>query len=66
MPRVVVDGVTCDDLETGEIKNSWFITACTALANMPAMWNKVNRCVCVMSFLNILIDAVIYYTSCQL
>ncbi|KAK3744157.1 hypothetical protein RRG08_064184 [Elysia crispata] len=41
VPRLVVDGVTYDDLVTGEIKNSWFITACTSLAHVPSMWNKV-------------------------
>ncbi|XP_055873006.1 calpain-5-like isoform X2 [Biomphalaria glabrata] len=40
-PRLVVDGATCDDLVTGEIKSTWFITACTALAHEPKLWNKV-------------------------
>lgn len=41
VPRLVVDGVTCDDLVTGEINNSWFVTACTGLALVPQMWSKV-------------------------
>ncbi|KAH9495989.1 Calpain-5, partial [Bulinus truncatus] len=40
-PRLVVEGATCDDLVTGEMKSTWFITACTALAHEPKLFNKV-------------------------
>ncbi|XP_059144535.1 calpain-5-like isoform X2 [Physella acuta] len=40
-PRLLVDGATCNDLVNGEIKSVWFITACTALAHEPKLWNKV-------------------------
>ena len=39
-----MEGVTCDDLSEGELGNTWFVTACSALAKEPKLWNKViNR-----------------------
>ncbi|BFZ25902.1 hypothetical protein BsWGS_28940 [Bradybaena similaris] len=41
VPRLIVDGISCDDLVTGELTNGWFITACTALAHLPRLWHRV-------------------------
>ncbi len=42
VPRLVVEGVTCDDLCEGELGNSWFVSACSALAKEPKLWHKVR------------------------
>ncbi|XP_013379035.1 calpain-5 isoform X1 [Lingula anatina] len=41
VPRLVVEGVTTDDLNQGELGNVWFVTACTSLAHLPKLWQKV-------------------------
>ncbi len=43
MPRLVVEGVTCDDLCEGELGNTWFVSACSALAREPKLWKQVQR-----------------------
>ncbi len=42
VPRLIVEGVTCDDLCEGELGNSWFVSACSALAKEPKLWHKVR------------------------
>ncbi|KAK7489937.1 hypothetical protein BaRGS_00018802 [Batillaria attramentaria] len=41
VPRLVVEGVSCDDLNPGELGNSWFVTACASLAQEKKIWMKV-------------------------
>ncbi|KAK6184886.1 hypothetical protein SNE40_007247 [Patella caerulea] len=41
VPKLVVEGVSCDDLNQGEIGNTWFVTACSSLAREPKLWQKV-------------------------
>ncbi|XP_046381711.1 calpain-5-like isoform X4 [Haliotis rufescens] len=41
VPRLVVEGVSCDDLNQGSLGNSWFVNACTSLAQEPKMWQRV-------------------------
>lgn len=41
MPKLVVDGTSCEDLIEGEYGNRWFVTACSNLANHKALFNKV-------------------------
>jgi len=41
VPKLVVEGVTCDDLNEGELGNTWFVSACSSLAQEPKMWAKV-------------------------
>ncbi|KAL8575841.1 hypothetical protein ACOMHN_014846 [Nucella lapillus] len=40
-PRLIVKGITCDDLKSGEVGNSWFVTACASLVQDPKIWQKV-------------------------
>ena len=52
VPKLIVEGVTCDDLNPGELGNTWFVTACASLAQEKKVWQKVGtpsdgRCVCV-------------------
>jgi hypothetical protein len=42
VPKLVVEGVTCDDLNEGELGNTWFVSACSSLAQEPKMWAKVR------------------------
>ncbi|KAK7096626.1 hypothetical protein V1264_005902 [Littorina saxatilis] len=41
VPKLIVEGVTCDDLNPGELGNSWFVTACSSLAQEKKIWAKV-------------------------
>ncbi|KAK2149572.1 hypothetical protein LSH36_446g02083 [Paralvinella palmiformis] len=41
VPKLVVAGVSCDDLNEGELGNTWFVSACSSLAMEPKMWAKV-------------------------
>ncbi|XP_076438968.1 calpain-5-like isoform X3 [Babylonia areolata] len=41
VPRLIVDGMSCDDLNPGELGNSWFITACSSIAQEKKIWQKV-------------------------
>jgi calpain-5 len=38
----VVEGVSCDDLNQGELGNTWFVTACASLALEKKMFDKVR------------------------
>ena len=42
MPKLVVEGVGCDDLNPGELGNTWFVTACASLAQEKKIWQKVG------------------------
>ena len=42
MPKLVVEGVTCDDLNEGELGNTWFVSACVGLAREQKLFNKVS------------------------
>ncbi|ESO85096.1 hypothetical protein LOTGIDRAFT_235955 [Lottia gigantea] len=41
VPKLVVEGVSCDDLNQGDLGNTWFVTACSSLAQEPKLWQKV-------------------------
>lgn len=41
VPKLVVEGVTCDDLNQGELGNTWFVTACASLALEKKLFEKV-------------------------
>ncbi|CAH1789673.1 unnamed protein product [Owenia fusiformis] len=41
VPKLVVKGVSCDDLSEGELGNCWFVSACSSLAQESKMWAKV-------------------------
>ena len=43
VPKLVGEGVTCDDLNEGELGNTWFVTACASLAQEPKLWQKVSQ-----------------------
>ncbi|XP_064603652.1 calpain-5-like [Liolophura sinensis] len=40
-PKLIVEGVSCDDIREGELGNCWFVTACTTLAQEPKLLQKV-------------------------
>ncbi len=42
VPKLVVEGVSCDDLNEGELGNTWFVSACSALAQDNRLWVKVR------------------------
>ena len=42
MPKLVVGGVSCDDLNEGELGNTWFVSACSSLALEPKLWARVS------------------------
>ena len=42
VPKLVVEGVSCDDLHQGELGNCWFVSACSSLAQEPKLWQKVR------------------------
>jgi calpain-5 len=42
VPRLVIEGVSCDDLNQGELGNTWFVTACASLVIQKKMFEKVN------------------------
>ncbi|XP_064645832.1 calpain-5-like [Lineus longissimus] len=41
VPKFIVAGVTCDDLNQGDLGNCWFVSACAGLAKEPKMFQKV-------------------------
>lgn len=41
VPKLIVEGVTCDDLNEGQLGNTWFVSACTALAKEQKLFQKV-------------------------
>ncbi|KAL8568330.1 hypothetical protein ACOMHN_040903 [Nucella lapillus] len=41
VPNLIVEGVSCDDLNPGELGNSWFVTACASLSLERKIWQKV-------------------------
>lgn len=41
VPKLVVEGVSTDDLNEGEIGNSWFVTACASLTREKKLFNNV-------------------------
>ena len=42
VPKLMIDGATCEDLIEGELGNRWFIVACSSLANYKQLFNKVG------------------------
>ena len=38
----MVEGVSTDDLNEGEIGNSWFVTACASLTREKKLFNNVS------------------------
>ena len=44
VPRLLVDGATCDDLNEGELGNTWFVSACSTLAANQKLFVKVIYC----------------------
>lgn len=43
VPRLVVEGVSCDDLNQGEIGNTWFVTACASLTLEKKLFERVSK-----------------------
>ncbi|KAL5020145.1 hypothetical protein ScPMuIL_003037 [Solemya velum] len=41
VPRLIVEGMSCEDLVQGELGNCWFVVACASLANERKLWDKV-------------------------
>ncbi|XP_063437596.1 calpain-5-like isoform X1 [Mytilus trossulus] len=41
VPKLVIEGVSCDDLVQGELGNTWFVTACASLVLQKKMFEKV-------------------------
>ncbi|XP_060064999.1 calpain-5-like [Ylistrum balloti] len=41
VPKLVVEGVSCDDLNQGELGNAWFVTACASLALEKKLFERV-------------------------
>ncbi|KAL4216640.1 Calpain-6 [Mactra antiquata] len=41
VPKLVVEGVTTDDLNQGSIGNCWFVTACASLTKEKKLFNAV-------------------------
>lgn len=41
VPKLVVEGVSSDDLTQGQFGNSWFVSACSSLILEPKLWQKV-------------------------
>ena len=42
VPKLMIDGATCEDLIEGELGNRWFIVACSSLASYKQLFNKVE------------------------
>ena len=42
-PKLVEDGVSCDDLVEGELGNTWFVSACASLARDMRLWKRVSQ-----------------------
>jgi len=42
VPKLVVDGVTTDDLNEGELGNTWFVTACASLTKEKKLFQNVS------------------------
>uniref|UniRef100_UPI00358FBE07 calpain-5-like isoform X1 n=1 Tax=Myxine glutinosa TaxID=7769 RepID=UPI00358FBE07 len=40
-PRLVVDGISAQDLHQGALGNCWFVAACSCLATQESIWRKV-------------------------
>ncbi|XP_043194204.1 calpain-5-like isoform X1 [Amphibalanus amphitrite] len=40
-PRLFVDGVGTGDVTQGQLGNCWFVAACSVLAGVKVLWNKV-------------------------
>ncbi len=40
-PKLVVDGLSSNDLNQGTLGNCWFVAACAALAPNKGLWEKV-------------------------
>ncbi|XP_041355947.1 calpain-5-like [Gigantopelta aegis] len=41
VPKLILDGVACENLVQGELGNAWFITACSSLALEQKLWRAV-------------------------
>ncbi|KAK3095784.1 hypothetical protein FSP39_019019, partial [Pinctada imbricata] len=41
VPKLVVEGVSCDDLNQGELGNTWFVTACSSLTLEKKLFQTV-------------------------
>ncbi|XP_034024396.1 calpain-5-like [Thalassophryne amazonica] len=40
-PHLFVDGISAHDLYQGQLGNCWFVAACSSLASIEALWQKV-------------------------
>ena len=43
VPRLVVEGISSEDLNEGELGNQWFVAAASGLAQNNLLWKKVSR-----------------------
>ena len=41
-PKLIVDGVSGNDLNQGKLANCWYIASCSALAQKEEVWQKVK------------------------
>ena len=42
-PKLIVNGVSGNDLNQGKLANCWFIASCAALAQKEEVWMKVSE-----------------------
>lgn len=40
-PRLIVEGVSDNDVKQGQIGNCWFVAACSALSHHKSLWSRV-------------------------
>ena len=42
-PALVVNGISADDLNEGELGNTWFVSACAWLTKFPELFYRVRQ-----------------------
>ena len=48
-PKLIVNGVSGNDLNQGKLANCWFIASCAALAQKEEVWMKVSGSISVIT-----------------